>query len=379
MSKPRTTLVCLFFLSCIGTAKAAPADAPGTVYINGLPCNSACQSYMAWSEEALKGRTAVPTHLVAPQPSRLEVQRATARTARKVTPARASKGPASNQSDGRSVKNAGLARPSRTAEKSVGSDTPANPEPVSRSDADAAKAPEPVAIAPTAQSHAIEVPAMETTGGANPAPPTDSSPPADMAGPAATGPTVQNESPTDLTSETTAALVDAPKADAGAEAGKTAEAVTDNPARDDTKIAMRHDEPNADSSAKPTVSANAASPAESDKAGAASSKADRLVAVLLVRPEIKSVSDLAGKVIAIDASGSVSAGQLKTAIVSGGAAEVKLSEGERMALLRLMDGEVPAAVVTLALPQAAATWTEFPGYNILRIPLRPVSAKAGPG
>ena len=33
---------------------ANPLDSPGTVYIDGVPCNVPCQSYMAWSRQTLK-------------------------------------------------------------------------------------------------------------------------------------------------------------------------------------------------------------------------------------------------------------------------------------------------------------------------------------
>ena len=42
--------------------------------------------------------------------------------------------------------------------------------------------------------------------------------------------------------------------------------------------------------------------------------------------------------------------------MAAGAAEVKMSEGETLALVRVMDGEVPAAVVTLASPEEAKMW-----------------------
>ena len=47
-------------LSLTGTTLAHPLDSPGTVYIDGVPCNLSCQSYMAWSRQTLKAsRTAV--------------------------------------------------------------------------------------------------------------------------------------------------------------------------------------------------------------------------------------------------------------------------------------------------------------------------------
>jgi hypothetical protein len=40
----------------IAASSANPLDSPGTVYIDGLPCNIACQSYMAWSRQTLRTR-----------------------------------------------------------------------------------------------------------------------------------------------------------------------------------------------------------------------------------------------------------------------------------------------------------------------------------
>jgi ABC-type phosphate/phosphonate transport system substrate-binding protein len=104
--------------------------------------------------------------------------------------------------------------------------------------------------------------------------------------------------------------------------------------------------------------------------------ADRLVAILLARPEIKSVSDLAGKSIAIDDGQSPSSASVRTAIAAAGAAGVQLSEGQTTAINRVASGEVPAAVLTLESPEAAETFPEIEGYKIFRIPLSPRSFKA---
>jgi hypothetical protein len=104
--------------------------------------------------------------------------------------------------------------------------------------------------------------------------------------------------------------------------------------------------------------------------------ADRLVAILLARPEIKSVSDLAGKSIAIDNRQSSLSASVRTAIVAAGAAGVQLSEGQTTAINRVASGEVPAAVLTLESPEAAETFPEIEGYRIFRIPLSARSLKA---
>lgn len=86
-------------------------------------------------------------------------------------------------------------------------------------------------------------------------------------------------------------------------------------------------------------------------ASASASDADLLVAVLMPRPDITSVSDLTGKTIAIDNRFSASNGSVRTAIVAAGAPEIQLSEGQTTAINRLVNGQVPAAVLAWYLPR----------------------------
>src|SRR6266481_563321 len=64
MSKSWMMLTCMLSLGSVGTSQAHPLDSPDIVYIDGLPCNSACQSYMAWSRQtsSMSGQRA-PTQL----------------------------------------------------------------------------------------------------------------------------------------------------------------------------------------------------------------------------------------------------------------------------------------------------------------------------
>jgi hypothetical protein len=110
-------------------------------------------------------------------------------------------------------------------------------------------------------------------------------------------------------------------------------------------------------------------------APASQNNPDLLVALLMARPEIKSVSDLTGKIIAIDDRHSASNGNIRTAIAAAGAAEVQLSEGQAKAIDRLISGEVPAAVLTLASAEAAEWFPEIAGFKLFRIPLSPRSLK----
>jgi hypothetical protein len=105
---------------------------------------------------------------------------------------------------------------------------------------------------------------------------------------------------------------------------------------------------------------------------------DPLVAVLMARPDMKSVSDLTGKTIAIDEMYSASNGTIRTALVAAGAPSVQLSEGQATAINRLLDGEVPAAVLVLVSAEAAEGFPAIPGFRIFHVPLSPASLKARP-
>jgi ABC-type amino acid transport substrate-binding protein len=103
-----------------------------------------------------------------------------------------------------------------------------------------------------------------------------------------------------------------------------------------------------------------------------------LLAILLARPDTKSVADLSGKTIAIDDRYSASNGGVRTAIVAAGAPEVQLSEGQTTAFNRLVDGEVPAAVLALVSAEAATAFPEIAGFKIFFIPLSPRALKERP-
>jgi len=87
MSKSWMMLTCMLSLGSVGTSQAHPLDSPDIVYIDGMPCNSACQSYMAWSRQtsSVSGHPA-PTQL--PQRSANEVaHRATRVGGKRLKPA----------------------------------------------------------------------------------------------------------------------------------------------------------------------------------------------------------------------------------------------------------------------------------------------------
>ena len=89
----------------------------------------------------------------------------------------------------------------------------------------------------------------------------------------------------------------------------------------------------------------------------------------MARPEINSISDLAGTTIAIDERQLVSRNKVWIAMVAAGAARVLLSESEAKPIDRLIAGDVPAAVLALVSAEAAASFPDIAGYRIFRIPL----------
>ena len=94
-----------------------------------------------------------------------------------------------------------------------------------------------------------------------------------------------------------------------------------------------------------------------------------LVVLLIARPEIRSVSDLTGKNIAIDDRQFADKDNVRLAIAGAGATKIKLSDGRTKAIRRLMSERVPAAVLALVSPDAAEGFPEIAGFKIFRIPL----------
>ena len=61
-------------LCASGALQANPLDSPGIVYIDGLPCNRACQSYMAASDRALSARHREERERIVVEPVEAEVE-----------------------------------------------------------------------------------------------------------------------------------------------------------------------------------------------------------------------------------------------------------------------------------------------------------------
>jgi hypothetical protein len=68
MSKKWTLLTLIASLAAPGALHAGALDSPDIVYVDGQPCNSACQSYMTWSAraQAARYRGNYPTRVAVP-------------------------------------------------------------------------------------------------------------------------------------------------------------------------------------------------------------------------------------------------------------------------------------------------------------------------
>jgi hypothetical protein len=128
-----------------------------------------------------------------------------------------------------------------------------------------------------------------------------------------------------------------------------------------------------ESAAHPSTSRNAGrmAAATAEDKDASAGNPETMTAVVMARPEVKSVAELAGETVAIDDRYAQFGSKVRTAIAAAGATEVQLSEGRTTAMTRLSNGEVPAAVVALMTPEAAETFPAIAGYRIFHIPLSP--------
>ena len=276
MSRKQILLTLILSLGSSGALQANPLDSPGVVYIDGLPCNRACQSYMAWSDQAVSVRhrgERETTVVVVPDEIEQRFEHAARpRVARRqpapvVRPAPRA-GIAASNTKASNARKAVAANPAyRPARKNV----PAAP---------ASEVKPEVALPPPATLDIAAAPAAPAPGTAS---------------------------------------------DKAKVIGKTA----------------------------------AASPDDQDN----------LVALVLTRPEINSLSDLNNKSIAITEKQSASSGRVSAALMAAGAAEVQFSEGTASAIDRLISGEVPAAVV-LASREIADLFPELEGFRTFRVPLK---------
>jgi TRAP-type uncharacterized transport system substrate-binding protein len=103
-----------------------------------------------------------------------------------------------------------------------------------------------------------------------------------------------------------------------------------------------------------------------------------LVAVVMARPEIKSIADLAGKTVGMDERFSAFSVDVWAAFVAAGTKSVEVSAGHSSAIDRLSHAEVPAAVLALVSPDAAEGFPDIAGFKIFHVPLLSSASKARP-
>ncbi|MEH2534577.1 hypothetical protein V1277_006127 [Bradyrhizobium sp. AZCC 1588] len=354
-----------------GALQANPLDSPGVVYIDGLPCNRACQSYMAWSDQALSARHRAvrETDVVVP---------AEAEAARHASPARVTRqGAPVSRTAPRGSKAASSTRPSN-AKKAAAPALAAARKNIPAATASVARektvaggqpperqleipdSPEPGKAAAVAASQPAETPKPEVEA---PKPEEKSEVKSEVTLPP---PATLEIAATPATPEATALPPSVGVAPAPAsrtiqqqlvEATGLADLVT--AIGTGREAANKSDNPEA---APADVS-------DTDKAAYVAPDDPDLVALVLARPEINSLSDLNNKSIAIEEKQSASSGRVSAAFMAAGAAEVQFSEGQRGAIDRLISGEVPAAVLTLASREAAEGFPDIEGFRTFRVPL----------
>ncbi len=265
MSRNQTLLTLILLLGSGGALQAEPLDSPGVVYIDGQPCNRACQSYMDWSYRAQSARRHEERETSFAAPAGAELERIEPVARRRV------------------------ARHSAPASRAA-----------------------PHAGKPASNGKAASTKASNSKEVATP-----------RSAPAATGKAIP-------------------------------------PATLD--IAARPAAPASDTaSSKASEIGTTASGSLDDQ--------DNLVALVLARPEINSLSDLNNKNIAITEKQSASSGRVSAALMAAGAAEVQFSEAKASAVERLVSGEVPAAVL-LASREVADLFPELEGFRTFRVPLK---------
>ena len=305
-------LSCVLLLGSAENLEATPLDSPDIVYIDGLPCNSLCQSYMALSRQSSSAQPLPKAVIHREMAIRGESSKAAAH-------ARVAKQGAANHA----------APNSNEMPRARLADLPPRDNAAPDSEPARARIAEPQA--PSVAADTSE-PAQARIADSHPA------------DHAAAGSNTRT-----LRDQVTAATVVAERMTVATAAPEPKAVNTDRADRGETA---------------PPRDANMA-------ASAAAIDPDLLVALVMARPEMKSISDLANKNVAIDGEPSASNGSVRAAIVAAGAAEAQLSKGEAKAIDRLIAGEVPAAVLTLVSPEAAEAFPDIAGFRIFRIPLSP--------
>jgi TRAP-type uncharacterized transport system substrate-binding protein len=420
-------LTCMLLLGSVGTSEAGPPGGQGIVYIDGLPCNSLCQSYMAWSRKAssMSAQAALAPRL--PKAHRATAMRGEA--SKSATPARMTKHAAPNSNETRPAQitdsqpaSNGVAVSNSSQGRVTAATAADGPEQKAKdtSHSEHAEAVSPgvaekaASASPNNRDHLVailvarpEIKSVSDLANKNIAiddRQSDANLRTAIAA-AGAGEVQLSEGQAKainrlISGEVSAAVLTSIYPEAAdwlpEIAGFTIFRIPLSPppvkarlesagdAAAGSSVRTIQQQVAAATALAEQVTATTTAPVPEQKATNTAEKtapaspgnADLLVALLMARPDIKSVSDLANKNIAIDARQSASSAIVRTAIAAAGATEVQLSEGQTAAIDRLIIGEVPAAVLALVSPQAAEWFPEIAGFKILRVPLSPRALQA---
>jgi hypothetical protein len=388
MSRKWTLLILILSLGSSGALQANPLDSPGVVYIDGQPCNRACQAYMAWSAQALSARHRGERETSVVAPAEVEIERlepaARPRVARQPAPV-----PRPAPRAGIVASNAKTSNTKASHTRKAAAPSPAYP--TTRKEA-------PAATATATQEKAVQKAVAGTQEPERQLKNSDGPEPGQAASIAASQPAeapkseVKSEAKSEVKPEVampppaTLEIVAAPATSEIAAAPVTAAAapalaprtiqqqVVEATGMADLVTAIGTGREAANKSDNPGTEAGEASDTGKTSgtgktASGSTDSSDNLVALVLARPEINSLSDLNNKSIAIEEKQSASSGRVSAAFMAAGAAEVQFSEVKAGAIDRLIKGEVPAVVLTLASPEAAEWFPDIEGFRTFRVPL----------
>jgi hypothetical protein len=346
------------------TADAQPLDSPGTVYIDGVPCNTPCQAYMEWSRRVQEGSRQIPPD--AP-PSNVVPADARSRTTEPREPLSQR---ASSIADGKSANTRRLPplpvpRGNRQEAVAKGQIVPAAPDrpaqvsvsqvPSRRNATDGSPSTEKVAHATDSSQNDTLKPSLTSS---------DATDPNVDAKPSKTD-LVKKE----INSSALSTFSDTKVANATHDkgSGPLAQATVTSPSH-----ALKHQIQAAVAVAEQLTLAameNAHASNTSPSRDATSQDKIPLVALVLVHSDIGSVAALAGKDIAIDSSHLGSNREVRTALVAAGASNIQIRDtGSRM-IDHLVERQVPAAILTLVSRDAADAFPNITGFKLFEIPL----------
>lgn len=334
-------VTCVLVIGFVDASKAEQLSSPDVAYVDGLPCNSLCLSYLAWSRRLLPSDDAARAEAPPPSPlvqTETGAQRAKPRARAGVAQARPVAAPSRQ---GPPTKVAGL---------------------------------HPAAKAAVAQGRVVK----------STAPPPNDVPPARGAGsqPAAKSAAVAAPVATPAAPESKAMPL-AKVADLPSTAGVAAEPDTSAAGIADTHPDAKAIDQQV-TAATAVASQITTAPPPKQNAGESNGSDQRdtvppsgLVALVMVAPDINSVADLSGKTIAVDDPQSAAGRQVRVAMVAAGATGIELTDGTIKAIDQLISGTVPAAVLALVSAEAAEGFPEIGGFKVLQVPLSPAAPKAG--